>query len=262
MFQERLKQLRREQGLSQEELAGIIGVSRQAVQKWESGVSSPDTGNLIALADHFGVSLDYLLRGTRPQSGQSAPAAQEEPPAWARPLLREGLGWHYEYKSRRTFHGLPLVHINVGVRGWNHRAKGIIAIGNAAAGVVAVGAASLGVVSVGAAGVGLLSLGGIALGLLALGGLAAGGIALGGVALGWLALGGAAIGTYAAGGAAVASNVALGSAAMANVAIGRDAAGTAASLLTPVSPQAVQAAILQAYPHIPGWLLSLFSALV
>ena len=258
MFQERLNRLRKERGLSQEDLAGIIGVSRQAVQKWESGTSSPDTDNLIALADYFGVSLDYLLRGTQ---AQPAPAGQEEPPAWARSLLREGLGWHYEYKSRRTFHGLPLVHINVGVRGWGHRARGVIAIGNAAVGVVAVGAASLGLVSVGAAGVGLLSLGGIALGLLALGGLAAGGIALGGVALGWLALGGAAIGTYAAGGAAVARNVALGNAAMGNVAIGWDAAGSAATLLTPVSPQAVQAAILQAYPHIPGWLLSLFSAL-
>lgn len=39
MFEERLYQLRREWGISQEELANIIGVSRQAVQKWESGVS-------------------------------------------------------------------------------------------------------------------------------------------------------------------------------------------------------------------------------
>ena len=39
MFEERLYQLRRERGISQEELANIIGVSRQAVQKWESGVS-------------------------------------------------------------------------------------------------------------------------------------------------------------------------------------------------------------------------------
>lgn len=39
MFEERLYQLRRERGISQEELANIIGVSRQAVQKWESGGS-------------------------------------------------------------------------------------------------------------------------------------------------------------------------------------------------------------------------------
>ena len=38
-FEERLYQLRRERGISQEELANIVGVSRQAVQKWESGVS-------------------------------------------------------------------------------------------------------------------------------------------------------------------------------------------------------------------------------
>ena len=57
----RLVQLRREQGLSQEELASKLGVSRQAVSKWERAESSPDTDNLIALARLYGVSLDELL---------------------------------------------------------------------------------------------------------------------------------------------------------------------------------------------------------
>ena len=55
-FQEKLYQLRRERSLSQEGLASALGVSRQAVQKWESGAASPDTNNLIALSDFFGGS--------------------------------------------------------------------------------------------------------------------------------------------------------------------------------------------------------------
>ncbi len=63
MFEERLYQLRREWGISQEELANIIGVSRQAVQKWESGASQPNMDNLVAISEYFGVTLDYLLKG-------------------------------------------------------------------------------------------------------------------------------------------------------------------------------------------------------
>lgn len=61
-FQEKLYRLRRERGLSQEGLASALGVSRQAVQKWESGAASPDTNNLIALSDYFGVTLDSILK--------------------------------------------------------------------------------------------------------------------------------------------------------------------------------------------------------
>lgn len=59
-FRESLFQLRRERGLNQEQLAEQIGVSRQAVSKWETGEASPDLPNLLALADALGVSLDAL----------------------------------------------------------------------------------------------------------------------------------------------------------------------------------------------------------
>ena len=58
---QRLAELRREKGYSQEELAEKLGLSRQAVSKWERAESSPDTDNLIALARLYGVSLDELL---------------------------------------------------------------------------------------------------------------------------------------------------------------------------------------------------------
>lgn len=58
---QRLSARRKQAGLSQEALAERLGVSRQAVSKWERSESSPDTDNLIALAQLYGVSLDDLL---------------------------------------------------------------------------------------------------------------------------------------------------------------------------------------------------------
>lgn len=60
---QRLVNRRKVAGLSQEALAAQLGVSRQAVSKWERSESSPDTDNLIALAALYGVSLDELLYG-------------------------------------------------------------------------------------------------------------------------------------------------------------------------------------------------------
>lgn len=69
----RLAELRQMQGLSQEALAERLGVSRQAVSKWERGESSPDTDNLIALASLYNISLDALLLGQdAPVPGQPA----------------------------------------------------------------------------------------------------------------------------------------------------------------------------------------------
>ena len=56
-----LVELRKKNGLSQEELADKLGLSRQAVSKWERAESSPDTDNLICLAKLYNVSLDELL---------------------------------------------------------------------------------------------------------------------------------------------------------------------------------------------------------
>ena len=61
-FKDKLQTVRKDRGLSQEEAAERIGVSRQAVAKWESGQAYPDIQNLIALSDLLKVSLDKLLR--------------------------------------------------------------------------------------------------------------------------------------------------------------------------------------------------------
>lgn len=57
----RLQQLRKAKGLSQEELANILGLSRQAISKWERAETSPDTDNLICLARLYNISIDKLL---------------------------------------------------------------------------------------------------------------------------------------------------------------------------------------------------------
>ncbi|MCR5231574.1 MAG: helix-turn-helix transcriptional regulator [Acholeplasmatales bacterium] len=57
----RLYELRKKNGLSQEDVADKLGISRQAVSKWERAEASPDTDNLISLAKLYGVSLDELL---------------------------------------------------------------------------------------------------------------------------------------------------------------------------------------------------------
>ena len=63
---DRIQTLRKSKGISQEELADKIGVSRQAVSKWESGQSAPDIEKIILLSEFFGVTTDFLLKGIKP----------------------------------------------------------------------------------------------------------------------------------------------------------------------------------------------------
>nr|WP_300789146.1 helix-turn-helix transcriptional regulator [uncultured Acetatifactor sp.] len=63
---DRIQQLRKSKGISQEELANSIGVSRQAVSKWESAQSVPDIEKIILLSDYFETTTDFLLKGIAP----------------------------------------------------------------------------------------------------------------------------------------------------------------------------------------------------
>ncbi len=149
----RLARLRRAQNITQESLAEQLGVSRQAVSKWESDLAYPETDKLLRLSRLYGCTVDYLLTG---EGGEQA-ATKEPPPnadfSEASPNLGERVveAWrkrphYFEYKSRKTVGNLPLVHINIGM---GQRAAGILAIGLRARGVVAVGLAATGVLSVG-----------------------------------------------------------------------------------------------------------------
>lgn len=67
---DRIQYLRKAKGISQEELAEKVGVSRQAVSKWESEQSMPDLEKIIAMSDFFEVTTDYLLKGIEPAKDQ------------------------------------------------------------------------------------------------------------------------------------------------------------------------------------------------
>lgn len=74
---EKLHSLRKKSGLSQEELAEKLDVSRQAISKWESGVSVPESEKLIVISSYFNVSVDYLLKDEIKSPSPREPKAYE-----------------------------------------------------------------------------------------------------------------------------------------------------------------------------------------
>ena len=74
----RVKNLRKEKGISQQELAQMLYVNQTAVSQWERGVTNPSTDTVIALANIFGVSVDYLL-GNSDYPGAPTPAGVQIP---------------------------------------------------------------------------------------------------------------------------------------------------------------------------------------
>lgn len=87
---QKIQALRKGRGLTQEQLAARLGVSRQAVSRWELDETLPDTQNLLPLKEALGVSIDTLLDSTR---GLEEPAPQAGPaPGAASPPARPSLG--------------------------------------------------------------------------------------------------------------------------------------------------------------------------
>lgn len=229
----RLARLRRERNITQESLAERLDVSRQAVSKWESDLAYPETDKLLKLSRLYGCTVDYLLTGegaggdTTVHTSTDDPTNHrtEEPIDTAPCNLHDRVSgawgqrprWYYEYKSRRTVRGLPLIHINIG---WGRRAHGVIAIGLLSRGILSLGVCSLGVLSLGVCSLGLISLGAFALGLAALGSIAAGAVAVGAIAVGLLAIGALAVGLVSVGALAVGHFFAMGDWAYGGITLG------------------------------------------
>lgn len=259
-FSEKLLELRRREGLSQEQLADRLGVTRQSVSKWESGAAVPELSKLVALSDLFSVSVDYLVKDhleepERPATEASSSTAKLE--EQVEEISRFFRAWTWESKAK--LFGLPLVSICFSFYPHMMRnrrtARGIIAIGNIAVGVIALGLLSVGVFSIGTLSVGALALGALAFGLAALGPVAVGLLAFGPVALGlW----------YAGGVAALGGKIAVGVAAVGETAVGYDAAGKHILLWGDGLTQAeVEMFLLEHHPDL--WrpllkLLALFGA--
>lgn len=224
---QKIYEARRKAGMTQEELAERLGVSRQAVSKWESDAAFPETEKILELCKLFGISADELLFSEKGSSEGKAEAQEANKQEWGWIAHSEKL--HYEYISKTKVHGIPLVHINFGF-GF-YRAKGIFAAGNIAIGVVSAGLLSVGVLAAGVLALGLLAFGSVVLGLLVgAGGVAIGALAFGGVAIGVMAFGGVSIGYVAVGGLSV-GHYAIGGWASGWLAVGKThASGTHAFL--------------------------------
>lgn len=216
-MEEKLVDLRRRQGLSQEQLAERLGVTRQSVSKWESGGATPELSKLVALSELYRVSVDYLVKDWVEEPPAAAPDAVEGTVHLEKQLAAfnrylDG----YRYTSEKKLFGIPLVDIRFSCHlGRKHVARGIIAIGNVAVGVVALGCIPVGAVSLGALSFGLLSIGAVAVGL----------GALGAVSIGVVAFGSVAMGVYSCGVAAVGQQIAVGVSAVGQTAIGEEAKG-------------------------------------
>lgn len=256
MFGDKLLLLRREKGLSQEQLADMLNVTRQSVSKWEAGGTTPELEKIVALSDIFGVSVDYLVRENTVERDQlktvvttADNTAVMEQLGEIRKYMKESEG--YEYKSQACLYGIPLVHIRFS-SGFRQPAvaKGIIAIGNIAVGVVSLGAVATGI----------FSFGGISLGLLlAFGATALGSVSLGGIGIGIFACGGIAIGYHAMGGVAVAAELAVGGVAIGRVAIGDAAYGEYTLLIEGVTREAIREFAMQHYPKMWGSIAKLLA---
>ncbi|MDF2566700.1 MAG: hypothetical protein K0R90_156 [Oscillospiraceae bacterium] len=255
-FNQKLQKLRKEKGMSQENLAELLDVSRQAVSKWESGQSYPEMDKLISLSELFGVTIDSLLKENELQNDKNNVISE---PFWL------GRGTFYEYKSKRTLLGLPLIHVHIG-RGFK-KAKGIIAVGNNATGIISIGILSKGLISLGVISVGLLSLGVFALGLLlGIGSIAVGTFAVGAVAIGIFALGALSIGMFSIGACSIASYIAVGDYATGHLAIGRIVRGTKTIIDNSSSYKfefiragEVRQAINDVFPNIWKWIVDLMT---
>lgn len=77
-FSEKLKEIRKNEGLSQEQLAEKIGVSRQAITKWETGKGLPDVENMVIIAEIFKTTLDELLKDSVVKKEQNIPVYMSE----------------------------------------------------------------------------------------------------------------------------------------------------------------------------------------
>lgn len=196
---DKLTKLRKENNYTQEQLAEMLGVSRQAISKWESNISYPETEKLLKLGELYGCSMDYLLK-------DEALAFVPKPKAFV-----------FEKMSKKSFHGLPLWHINIG---YGRTAKGIVAIGLSAKGVISFGLFSFGIISFGVFALGLLAFGSAALGLLSVGAFSCGVIALGALSIGIVSIGALSVGLFSVGAMANGKYFALGDHASAMIAIG------------------------------------------
>lgn len=248
-FKEKLYNLRKAKGYSQEELGDVIQVTRQTISNWEAGLSTPDMDSIVALAKEFQISTDELLSYKK-----------DDPIVHIESKGNNIYGLHvnvlhssYEFKSKTKIGNLPLVHINIGFG--HHVAKGVIAIGNIAFGVLSLGFLSFGVLSLGILAIGLVALATFAIGALSFGAFAVGLMAFGAISYGVISYGAVAGGMYSIGAASFGSEISYGAKAFGGLAFSTEN-GT-----IEFTKEEIAAAIDAKYPQLWSFIRNLFVGL-
>ena len=194
---ERIAEERKKKGMTQEDMAEKLNLSRQAISKWESGSSFPDTENLLKLSFLFSVSVDYLLKGEMVEEKNG----EEEKEVFHLPY--SSLSRMKERHSEKTLWGLPLWSVGRNAKGFfalGFRSEGIFSLG-----VFSLGCFTLGGISVGMASLGLLSLGAFSGGIISFGAVSlaimasVGAISISPLSIGSLSLGEVSIGAFSRG---------------------------------------------------------------
>lgn len=255
-FSENFQNLRKEKGLSQEELGEMLSVSRQTISKWEKGTAYPDMLNLVTISQFFSVSTDELISGKKEDipSEEAVESEREESSLPAKSGSSES-SFHLEYESRLKIKNLPLVHINCGFGGY--KARGVIAIGNFATGIFSVGLIAKGLISIGVLSLGVIAFGVLALALLSVGCISAGIVAIAGIGVGIMNLSGIGFGVVSVAGCGFSTHISIGGVAYAPVAVGYVVKGDETMLLQNLSDisvtdsESVLALINAKFPDLP-----------
>ena len=152
---EKLSKLRKEYNYTQEQLADILGVTRQSISKWESDIAYPETEKLIKMGKLFECSMDYLLNEDITEKQGIQPTEKES--VWD--IFKKQF---HERKSEKMVFGMPLYHVGKNAHGFlaiGIRARGVFSIGLFSRGIVSLGLLSLGVISIGLLSLALFSVG-------------------------------------------------------------------------------------------------------
>ena len=217
---EKLSKLRKENNYTQEQLADILGVSRQSISKWESDIAYPETDKLVKMGRLFECSMDYLLNEDATEKQGKQPTEKESIGAIIKRQFRER-------KSETMIFGMPLYHVGRNAHGFfavGLRARGVVSVGLMSRGIVSLGLLSLGILSIGLLSLGLIAAGTVSLGLLAVGSIAVGLFAAGAISIGLISFGALSVGCFSTGALAIGKYAAVGDHAYGMIAIGQSVA--------------------------------------
>lgn len=250
---EKIAKLRKENNYTQEQLAELLGVSRQSVSKYESGIVYPETEKLIRLSEVFGCTVDYLLKDyVEMDNGTVGDGMSEEKQQDITIGKLFHLIWSFDKKSKKTLFGMPLWHIG-------KNAKGFVAVGLKAQGIISFGLLSIGILPFGMLSIGVLAAGLFSVGVLAAGSISLGALAFGAIAIGIVSFGAISIGEFAIGALSIGHYFAYGAHAQAMFAFGDDeAVGSVFECLNRVTvydKQTVMSKMYEEIPRIYHWIV-------